>query len=805
MTTNAAKDADWIKVKKVKGNIPAAEFIRQYSGPTADNALSHYLLTTEGKLIASRRPITRDVPIDVIVMLDGATGDDLTVGQEKLLYDLNYFLVAWNQGGDTALPAFLSAVEGSPNRFVPEKGSRAVPPQPAAPAPAPWPPFRDPGAFSGSPEQLRALAPHVINLRKGRLSDDGIATTTEADLDAIVANIAEKCKAGGYKLMLYAHGGLTNERYGLAMAWAYHRWWLAHGVYPLFFIWETGGLETFWQIVEGEQRRGRAISRDIWDYTTDPVVERLGHQVGRLLWRGMKDSAERSSGANGGAQLFADKLAAKWSNPTEIFAIGHSAGSIFHAHLLPVLSARKFKVKQLHLLAPAVTNALFHANLLPLFGDKIAQATIFGLSREAERADNCGGVYRKSLLYLVSRAFEEEDDAAILGMEDFQRSDAKVQKAFAGRIFLSPTSSSAPLDSASASRTHGGFDNDAPTMESVLRRMLDIPLTKPVSPAFPGGEPRLARAISEPNYYGIPQELFRQTTPAPQPSVEDSAIVGGNAISDGPTQSAGGAIRVGPQKIALCIGNNAFPDGMELFGCVNDAKTWAETFRAQGFDPHVLTDANADEIRDAIRNVLQRSRAGDSVMLHVSSHGSQVLDVDGDELADNQFADTKDEALVAIDWKDGGLIIDDEWPALLAAPQGVKLIRFHDFCHSGRSSRMALAEPSRLRRRSVSLPDEIARKAYARSQKRAVPEAGYGAELPYLTFCACLPHESAMEDNGSGLFTRAATRVLRGQGAALSAQDVFAAIAKEMQGDPQQPLLEGSALFTTAPLFGAPA
>jgi len=819
MSMKATDGAKWITVKKVQGNIPAAEFIDLYRGQNdtseaasdaaaaanAGHSLSHYLLTADGTLIASRRAITGKDPVELLALLDAGGGEELNPAQNKVLGDLDSFLGAWNKDAAAPLPPFLDAVEGIPSRYRPGDARRTVPRQtpPTPPAPS-WPPYLDPGPFSGSPEQLRALAPHIINLRKGRLSDDGIATTSPADLDRIVASIAEKCKAGGYRLMLYAHGGLTNERYGLAMAWAYHRWWLAHGVYPLFFVWETGGLETFWQILDSDQQRGRAMSRDIWDHTTDLVVERLGAKVGSLLWRAMKDSAARASDANGGARLFVEKLAAKWTGPGEIFAVGHSAGSIFHAHLLPLLCAKKFRVKQLHFLAPAVTNALFDTQLAPLIGSRIDEALMFGLSREAERADNCAGAYRKSLLYLVSRAFEEKVDTPILGMEDFQRGDAKVENAFGRNIFLSPTEPSTPLDSASTSRTHGGFDNDAPTMESVLRRMLGIPATVQVAPPFPGGEPRLARAISEPNYYGVPQELFRTGPAAPLPAADTTtSSVAPPAATPQPSASPA---RVGAQKIALCIGNNAFPDGMALFGCINDANTWAETFRGQGFESKVLVDLHAEEIRDAIRSTLLRSRAGDSVFIHISSHGSQVLDVDGDELADNQFADTLDEALVAIDWRDGGLIVDDEWPALLSVSQGVKLVRFHDFCHSGRSSRMALADTSRRRKRSVSLPDEIARKAYAAAPKRekgaARAAAAYGAELPYLTFCACLPHESAMEENGSGLFTRAAARVLQGQGASLSAQAAFDAIAREMQGDPQKPLLEGSDVLAASALFG---
>ena len=94
------------------------------------------------------------------------------------------------------------------------------------------------------------------------------------------------------------------------------------------------------------------------------------------------------------------------------------AGSIFHAHLLPLLSERGIPVQSLHFLAPAITVALFRERLAPL----VANGTIrrlhqFTMEDRAERADDCMKVYRKSLLYLVSRAFEPSGNRAILGLE----------------------------------------------------------------------------------------------------------------------------------------------------------------------------------------------------------------------------------------------------------------------------------------------------------------------------------------------------------------------------------------------------
>ncbi|HUD94544.1 caspase family protein [Sphingobium sp.] len=797
----ANAEKTWTRISIIGTNVPVEELIADYEDRSGDSGPTHYLLLPDATLIANRRAIVAGEPIGILVVAED--GESCSAAQMALVSTIEDFVAQWvarPADPGLSLPPALAAAEEARNRFYPNRIVRSASSVPArrAPATPPWPSYADPGPFSGSPEQLRALAPHIVNLRKGKLSDDGIASTTEAGLDDIVEAIAEKA-ARGFKLMLYAHGGLTDERYGLASAWAYHRWWLSHGVYPLFFVWETGGLETFWQIVEGEERRGRAMSRDIWDYTTDPAVEMLGGKVGKLLWRAMKDSARSASLKGGGAQLFAEKLAARLDPATDIFAIGHSAGSIFHAHFLPVLCANALKVRHLHLLAPAITNRLFADQLIPMIGGKIGQCHMFALTREAERGDNCARVYHKSLLYLVSRAFEDDKEEPILGMEDFQR-DAVVRGAFADRIILSPTPRGAPPSAASASRTHGGFDNDVPTIESILRRVKDIGDDELVRPGYPQGEPRVQRAVADANYYGVPPGLFGTgAMPLPNP-------VAAFPAADPATPAAQAPVKVGGQRVALCIGNDAFAGNMRLHGCVNDAQTWAETFRLQGHEPKILANVTARQIRDEIRGVLARSRPGDSVMIHVSSHGSQALDVDGDEaLGDSQYADDKDELLVALDWEDGGLIIDDEWPMLLSAPQGVKLVRFHDFCHSGRTSRMAFSPTGLRRRRSWNIPDSIAQKAYRATPQRALPAEAYGTDLPYLTFCACEPHQFAMEDNGAGIFTQAATEILRGRGATLGAQEAFAAIKAAMGNEQQNPVLEGSALFTASPLFGLPS
>jgi hypothetical protein len=118
--------------------------------------------------------------------------------------------------------------------------------------------------------------------------------------------------------------------------------------------------------------------------------------------------------------------------------------------------------------------------LLPLIGRDINKMTLYTMNMQAEEDDNCLQLYRRSLLYLVSRVFEPEDEAPILGLEQSIRDDLQLVAAFGlqpgipGRaeVIWSPTPEDAAPDSRSCATSHGGFDNDPDTMNSVARRIL---------------------------------------------------------------------------------------------------------------------------------------------------------------------------------------------------------------------------------------------------------------------------------------------------------------------------------------------
>ena len=84
------------------------------------------------------------------------------------------------------------------------------------------------------------------------------------------------------------------------------------------------------------------------------------------------------------------------------------------------------KIQSAILWAPACTMKLFHQAYLPgIQSGAIKQFAMFTLKDAAEQDDNCARIYNKSLLYLVSNAFEEKaglfstEGEPLLGMEKF--------------------------------------------------------------------------------------------------------------------------------------------------------------------------------------------------------------------------------------------------------------------------------------------------------------------------------------------------------------------------------------------------
>jgi hypothetical protein len=143
------------------------------------------------------------------------------------------------------------------------------------------------------------------------------------------------------------------------------------------------------------------------------------------------------------------------------------------------------------------------------------------------------------------------------------------------------------------------------------------------------------------------------------------------------------------------VGINKFknyPDAA-LNGCVNDAKDMASVLKAlMGFansDITVLTDAQATKanIMARLKQMVDGAKAGQYsyLVFSLSSHGTQVPDVSGDEpdRADEAFC-PYDLAQAGNQWDRNHIIVDDELRDLLGQlPSAVLMEAYLDTCHSG--------------------------------------------------------------------------------------------------------------------------
>ena len=143
-------------------------------------------------------------------------------------------------------------------------------------------------------------------------------------------------------------------------------------------------------------------------------------------------------------------------------------------------------------------------------------------------------------------------------------------------------------------------------------------------------------------------------------------------------------------KRALCVGINDYPyDGSDLNGCVNDAKAWAELLTGHfGFaatDVKLLLDKDAtrNNILNSLEDLLAEAKPGDTLVFTNSSHGSYVVNKDGDE-------DAYDEVLCPYDIQDNHIVDDDLRKRIARLPDGVKLTIILDNCFSGTATRAPL-------------------------------------------------------------------------------------------------------------------
>ena len=141
---------------------------------------------------------------------------------------------------------------------------------------------------------LMALRPHVVNLNEGMLTESGTFSTLPEDVERIFGEDMEKAFADPtafgmpprdanepFRIMIWAHGGLISEQSGLAIATKHLQFWKANGIYPIYFVWETGLMQTLGQLLRSLGSGGRDARNFFSDTITDPLIETHAARGGR--------------------------------------------------------------------------------------------------------------------------------------------------------------------------------------------------------------------------------------------------------------------------------------------------------------------------------------------------------------------------------------------------------------------------------------------------------------------------------------------------------------------------------------------
>ncbi len=340
------------------------------------------------------------------------------------------------------------------------------------------------------------LRPHIVSLANDGLpAERGDFANSAAEIRAFIRDDFPRITAAWPKkrILLYAHGGLVAESGAVQRVAEYRDAMLRNHVYPLAFIWHSDFWSTLRNILSEALRSRRSegiidsakdFMLDRLDDTLEPIARYIG---GKAQWDEMKENAlGATNSSKGGARLVlqALKAVAAADPAVEIHVAGHSAGSIFMGPVVREI-AKFASIATCQIWAPACTMDFFKRHYLPLLsgpGRAIREFALYTLTDTAEQDDHCARIYNKSLLYLVSRAFERnfklfpwgDRGEPLLGMEKFIRKDPQVSGLFANKTatwITAPNNNGDPL-TASDARSHGAFDDDKMTVQGTLARIL---------------------------------------------------------------------------------------------------------------------------------------------------------------------------------------------------------------------------------------------------------------------------------------------------------------------------------------------
>lgn len=352
----------------------------------------------------------------------------------------------------------------------------------------------DGAGFRGRAPKRLEIAGHFVHFDDGKFKPRGDYWSTPEDVQLTAGRIEELASANNpdlkdkyNHLLIYAHGGLNSPKASTNRIAALKEGFKRNGIYPFHIMYDTGLAEEIKDAVtrafKRSDKRAEGFLSDLKEKIieqSDTIIEDIVRKPVTAIWDEMKrdarlpfvmdDSGQDSDG------LFVIKAFANALQGThlDIHLAGHSTGAVLLGHLLNALDELQLHslIKSCSLMAPACTVDFYREHYEPRLGAqsphskkvRLPKLDIYNLNDQLELDDNVAYAYRKSLLLLVSRALERQKDKPILGMERYSK---RVWKKTGLKIYYSNGKTGN-----TASISHGGFDNDVKTMNTIMRRIL---------------------------------------------------------------------------------------------------------------------------------------------------------------------------------------------------------------------------------------------------------------------------------------------------------------------------------------------
>jgi hypothetical protein len=346
--------------------------------------------------------------------------------------------------------------------------------------------FTDRSEFGGVAPKRIDIEGHFAHFDDGSLKDKGNYWSNIDDIQLTIERVRKLVDEGRIKhLLIYAHGGLNSPKVSATRIKAMKDGFKRNGIYPFHIMYDTGLGEELADIIKRAFSRSEGLFdkwKDKLQDASDKIIEGIVRAPGTAIWEEMKRDAARpfKISSSDGVKVIDGFLSALADTDVRVHLVGHSTGAILIGHLLDGIDRLKpAKFGSCSLLAPACSVDFFKKHYEFRLSDQqslkseIESLDLYNLTDELEQDDNVAWAYRKSLLYLVSRAFERNGSKPLLGMEKY----AKNLNVEGLKLNISTGKGNI-----TRSTSHGGFDNDVYTMNTILNKILkqnaDKPFTK---------------------------------------------------------------------------------------------------------------------------------------------------------------------------------------------------------------------------------------------------------------------------------------------------------------------------------------